>query len=79
MPISRRWLLAILLGALGSCDSGPVGVGQQCASSEECAAGLVCDFGRMPHSCQQTDSLTRDLSVRIMDGAVPDLTGLADP
>jgi hypothetical protein len=81
MRIPRRWLLALAFGALSACDSGLVGEGQQCDSSEECAAGLVCDFGKSPHTCEPTDSLTRDLAVRVMtDLSMPDLAStLGDP
>ena len=77
MRSSRRWLCALAVALLGACDAGLVGQGQECASSEECAAGLLCDFGRSPHTCQPMGSLATDLSVRL--DAAADMPGLADP
>lgn len=74
-----RWLGVAAAVGLAACDAAQVGEGQPCSSSEECLAGLVCDFGRTPHSCQPTDSLTRDLSMRMGDAAAPDLSQLGDP
>jgi hypothetical protein len=78
MGSSRRWLFALAVALLGSCDAGLVGQDQECASSEECAAGLLCDFGRSPHTCQPMGSLASDLAMRL-DAAAADMTGLGDP
>jgi hypothetical protein len=68
-------LLALGLGTSG-CGDGLLGDGKVCVSSLECAPGLLCDFGKTPHVCAPSDTVNRDLSVRIRDmSAVEDLTG----
>jgi hypothetical protein len=49
--------LALLV--IGCDDDNLAGVGEPCNSSGECAAGLLCDFGRKEHTCQPEDSVTR--------------------
>lgn len=51
--VARR-LVLVFLGALAAaaCDSDPLaGPGAPCHSSEDCAAGLLCDYGHTPHVC----------------------------
>lgn len=76
------WLALILAGALcGGCSSDLLSAqGEPCNSSEECAPGLLCDYGKPPKdksagrgTCGQAESVGRDMSAAASDGAVPDL------
>ena len=66
------WLIAL---ALAACDSGLVGEGGECTTSDECAAGLLCDFSKTPHVCAKNGSLTTDLATPPDFRAVVDLAG----
>ncbi len=58
----RTLLLLLVLGGAG-CDDNLAGVGQACSSSGDCAQGLLCDFGRTPHTCQPAGTVHMDLAV----------------
>ena len=68
-----RIFFALLLVA--ACDDDNLaGVGQPCSSSGDCAAGLLCDFGRKPHVCEPAGTVKPpDLSVSNDDLAGEDL------
>ena len=57
-----RLLGLISLLALGCNSSVLGGVGAPCHSSEDCAAGLVCDFAKKVHVCAGTLTRPPDLS-----------------
>jgi hypothetical protein len=67
----RLVLLTLLLAGCG--DDQLLGEGKPCITSEECAAGLVCDFGKMPHSCEPSLSVNRDLATPVEDLHVSDM------
>ena len=72
-----RWLLlATLLAACGTDSLG--GQGATCESSEDCSAGLLCDYGQTPHVCSPTSTASKDMTVRIPDAGpdahLPDLS-----
>jgi hypothetical protein len=73
----RLLLLSCILVACG--DDNLAGVGQPCASSGECAAGLLCDFSKKQHTCQPAGQVhPPDLSTpESLDMAGEDLS-LAD-
>jgi hypothetical protein len=79
------WLA--LAVALAACEGDAlVGAGGECTSSEECAAGLLCNFGVTPHVCAPMDTVGRDmamakndLSAAVTDLAGVDLTGVKPP
>ncbi len=66
---------AVLLAACGS--SRNKGEGATCVSSQECATGLLCDYGKTPHVCAKMDSVLReDMSAEPPDMTMaPDLFG----
>ena len=69
----RGLLLALLMCA--ACDDNLAGVGQQCNSSGDCAAGLLCDFSRKPHLCEPQGQVKQpDMAVPV-DLAGDDLSG----
>ncbi len=70
----RLVLLALFAVGAGACGAGLSPAGGTCTSSEECAAGLICDFGKAPHVCAQMGTLATDLSVPVMGemGPMPD-------
>jgi hypothetical protein len=66
---ARQLLLALLFG-LSSCGDDALGTaGAPCNSSEECAAGLLCDLGKKPHVCATSLSVSRDMAVRVDGGS----------
>jgi hypothetical protein len=67
----RILLLTTLLG-VGCGDGALAGPGQPCISSAECAAGLLCDFGKMPHACAPNSSLSSDLALAPDQGVASD-------
>jgi hypothetical protein len=66
MRRSLRCLVGAWLAvALGACSSdAPLGAGQTCTASGECAAGLLCDFTQTPHVCAGSQSLPEDMATR---------------
>ena len=70
----RLVLIALGLAAFG-CDSTLPPAGGPCSTSEECAAGLICDFGKNPHVCATMSTISSDLSAAT-DGGYTD--GAAD-
>ena len=60
-----RILIALVLLA-AACGSAPFPAGHTCTSSAECANGLLCDYGQMPHVCAGSSSASTDLSVEDM-------------
>ena len=69
-----RALLPIVLLA-GCGDDALLDAGKTCATSDECAAGLLCDFGKTPHVCAPSESVSRDMAVTPADAKAPDLGG----
>jgi hypothetical protein len=57
-------LCALVLG----CDEQLAGVGEPCNTSGECAAGLLCDYSRRPHTCQSAGGLH--------DFSIPEITDM---
>jgi hypothetical protein len=57
----RTLLTVLFLCACG--DDNLAGVGQPCGSSGDCAAGLLCDFGKKPHVCEPAGTVHADFSV----------------
>jgi len=66
----RAFFLALVLAA--GCDSGVQPAGGVCSTSEECAAGLLCDYGQTPHRCAGMMSAFDDLSVPPDDAGTTD-------
>jgi hypothetical protein len=64
----RIVLFALSLAAVG-CDSSLSPAGGPCSTSEECEAGLLCDFGKTPHVCASMSSVTTDLSAALDGGS----------
>ena len=65
----KRALLTVLF-LCGCGDDNLAGVGQPCNSSGDCAAGLLCDFGKKPHVCEPAGTVhPPDLSMPIEEGA----------
>jgi hypothetical protein len=69
-----RTLLIACLFVFACGDDNLAGVGQPCISSGDCAAGLLCDFGKKPHVCEPETTLKPDLSM-MGDLAGEDLAG----
>ena len=75
----RAVLIALSLClAAGGCDSTLSGAGGPCSTSEECAAGLLCDFGKKPHVCASMSSVSTDLSATIDGGGDAALDATTD-
>jgi len=69
-------VLTALALCIASCsDGGLSSEGQTCITSGECAPGLLCDFGRTPHVCAPSDTVGRDMTVKIPDASISDLSG----
>ncbi len=62
----RRWLgpmMVALVAVLAGCGSDSLGTtGATCRSSEDCAPGLLCDFGRTPHKCEPSSTAAPDMA-----------------
>jgi hypothetical protein len=56
----RRIFALVVL--LGGCSDSLYPAGHTCFSSEECAAGLLCDYGPTPHVCAGMSTAASDLS-----------------
>jgi len=70
----RALILLAALGSLAACSaSRDKPEGSTCVTSQECGAGLLCDFGKTPHVCAKTESIGRDMAV-----PAPDLSVSAD-
>jgi hypothetical protein len=67
-------LLGGLFSQVGCGGNGGVAEGGTCTSSGECASGLLCDFGKTPHVCAKSETISHDMAVHV-DGLVGDLAG----
>jgi hypothetical protein len=76
--IGRTLAFVTFAGGLfsqASCGgNGGVAEGGTCTSSVECSSGLLCDFGKTPHVCAKSETISHDMAVRV-DGLVGDLAG----
>ena len=66
-----HWLLLAFSTALGCGGSSLKEAGEPCSASTECAAGLVCDFGRDPHVCATMSTALPDAPVEPAVDAPP--------
>jgi hypothetical protein len=64
----RRFFAVVIF--LVGCGDSLFQAGHTCESSEECADGLLCDYGQMPHVCAGMSSTSTDLSSSVDEGAV---------
>jgi hypothetical protein len=70
--------LILIAAALAGCGSSRnKAEGEVCVTAQECADGLLCDYGKTPHLCAKMDSVGRDMAVALPDMSVPqDLFGV---
>jgi hypothetical protein len=74
--IARALAAVVWLGVAQGCggDSN-LAEGATCTSSTECANGLLCDFGKTPHVCAKSETISHDMAMRLGDASVHDLAG----
>ena len=74
---------AVASGLMGCSNDLLSAQGQACNSSEECAPGLLCDYGKPPKdkssrgTCGSSETVGRDMSAAATDGAAPDLASMS--
>jgi hypothetical protein len=67
-----RALLGAALLLLACSANNNRGEGAECVSSQQCAAGLLCDFSKTPHVCAKNGTLRpEDMSAEPPDMTVP--------